>query len=77
MSRPGARPPSPRPRACWRCTAFTTAAAGTALSALAFAFCAIAWAYDWHRDITKPGIGISAIVLIGCAVALNLTVDDE
>ena len=69
---------SPRPRARRRTTAFRLAAAGTYVSAVAFAFCVItSVAYSWHRAVTKPGIAVSVIALVACVVTLNLTAGDD
>ena len=61
-----------------RTAAFRLAAAGTYVSAAAFAFCVIASvAYHWHQAVTKPGLAVSVIVLVACVLVLNLTAGDE
>lgn len=76
--RQGGRPSSPRSCARWRATAFYASAAGAAAAAAAFLFCVIASvAYGWHTAVTKPGIAVSAAVLVACALALNLTGDEQ
>jgi hypothetical protein len=43
-----------------------------------FAFCVIASvAYGWHRAVTGPGIAVSVVALVACALVLNLTAGDE
>jgi hypothetical protein len=75
---PRGRAPGTAPRGRRRTIAFDLAAAGTYVSAAAFAFCVIASvAFGWHRAVTKPGIAVSVIVLIACVLVLNLTAGDE
>jgi len=52
--------------------------AGTVVSAAAFGFCVItSVAYHWHQAVTKPGIAVSIVAMIGCVLAANLLTDDE
>ena len=52
--------------------------AGTVVSAAAFGFCVIASVgYHWHQAVTKPGIAVSIIAMIGCTLAAHLLGDDQ
>ena len=52
--------------------------AGMLVSAAAFGFCVIASVgYHWHQAVTKPGIAVSIIAMIGCTLAANLLGDDQ
>ena len=52
--------------------------AGMAVACAAFAFCVItSVVYHWHQAITKPGIAVSIVAMIGCVLAANLLTDDE
>ena len=48
------------------------------VSAAAFGFCVIASVgYHWHQAVTKPGIAVSVIAMVACALAANLRGDDK
>jgi len=52
--------------------------AGMLVSAAAFGFCVIASVgYHWHQAVTKPGIAVSVIAMVACALAANLRGDDK
>jgi hypothetical protein len=48
-----------------------------AVACAAFAFCVIASSYGWHTAATKPGMAVSVIAMVACALAASLRGDGQ